>query len=326
MSDIVSSSMDEVTFDDLVSLSYEEGRILDFEWFFPFLSFVFFYDLIGYDAIIHDHVVELSGVDIFLDSIYEVDHFHIRRLTTFGHSIADIDDLRMTPSEGSSHTDTEEIRDECREKISRSEDDIVCFEESLLSVRIQISYFTDEPGIDDILVDIMGSREVIFRRDIDIFLSDDLCSIFESYREVDIFERHGDDSPLHIEHLRECLYRFFVVLLYVDKGSEEDITNLVPADDTLFILESIFEEFSYHFCIFRESGDSSPYISRREYSIFIADLPSLTTTICDRYDRSYIVVRMFFEASEDIEIPGTTTDSYYIGYHKRYLICRKKTV
>ena len=162
MSDIVSTCMDEITFDDLVRFFFEEREILDLERVFPFFSLIFLDDLAWYGAIIYDDVVELAWVDILLDSIHEVDHFHIRGLSSFGHCIADVDDLRMTSFECSSHADTEEIRDECREEIPWSEDDIVCHEECFLCMGIEVSLFTDEPGIDDILVDIMGSGEVIF--------------------------------------------------------------------------------------------------------------------------------------------------------------------
>lgn len=154
MSDIVSRSVDEITFDHLVSFSAKEGWIFDFEWFFIFF-FILFYDIFGNLCAISDHVVELTWIDEFFDRVYEIDDFHIRRFPTFSHSITNVDDLSARFMECFTHPFREEIRDDARIEISRTDDDVVSIKNRLTSARIDIALVSFEPCIDDILVDIV---------------------------------------------------------------------------------------------------------------------------------------------------------------------------
>ncbi len=154
MSDIVSRSVDEVTFDHLVSFSTKECWIFDFEWFFIFF-FIFFYDIFWNLSAICDDVVELTRIDKFFDRVYEIDDFHIGGLSTFGHSVTHVDDFSTRFMECFAHPFREEIRDDARIEISRTDDDIVSIKYRLTSARIDIAFISFEPCIDDILVDIV---------------------------------------------------------------------------------------------------------------------------------------------------------------------------
>ena len=162
MADIVATSVDKVTFDDSVSLSFEERWIFYLEGFFVFFSFVSRDDILRDNAVIYDDVVEFAWVDVSFYSICEVDNLHIGSLSTLGHGITDIYELGICLTQSLAHTDTEEIGHYGCKEVSRSDDDIICFEYSIFSIGIQISLFSYEPCIDDILVNIMRASEVIF--------------------------------------------------------------------------------------------------------------------------------------------------------------------
>ena len=162
MTHIVTTSMYEIMFDDGISLSFEEGWVFDLERLLVLITLIASHDLLGYDTIVHYHIVELAWIDILLYRTDEVYHFHIGSLSSLGHRIAYIDELGVCITESFAHADTEEIGHDGREEISRPDDDIVCFEDCVLGVGIQISRFSYEPCIDDVLIEIVRACEVIF--------------------------------------------------------------------------------------------------------------------------------------------------------------------
>jgi hypothetical protein len=154
--------MHEITLDHFIRLRSKYALILDLEGFFIFLGFVLSDDIFGYDSVIYDHIVELAGIDISFYRIDKVYDFHIGRLATFGHRVTDIYDFCTCIVEGFTHTFREEIGYYARIEISGADDDIVSLEDSFMSEGIQVSFVTFEPGIDDILIDIMYTYKVIF--------------------------------------------------------------------------------------------------------------------------------------------------------------------
>ena len=96
MADVVSTSMDEVAFDDSISLSFEEGWVFYLERFFVFLSLVPCDDILRDDAIVHDDVVELAWFDVSLDCLNKINNLHIGCLSALGHGITDVDNLCLT--------------------------------------------------------------------------------------------------------------------------------------------------------------------------------------------------------------------------------------
>ena len=114
----------------------------------------------------------------------------------------------------------------------------------------------------------------------------------------------------------EGIDRFFeITTTDVSQSSEEDISDLVPTDDSFLILETVFEESSYHFCIFRKRCDRSAHISWWQDPVFIAYGSSCPAVIRYRNDSRDIVVEIPFESIEDIERSCSTSDGDDIDRH-----------
>lgn len=277
--------MDEVTFDNSIPLSFEESRIFYLEGFFIFISLVPRDDILRNSPIVHDDIVELAWFDISFYCLYKINNLHVGCLTALGHRITDVDDLSVTRVECLAHTLTEEIRDDTRIEISRPDDDRVSFGDGLFCTRIEVSRIVLEPGIDNILVDIVCTFEVIFLGYVYVFFSYYHCSILESHCEVDILECHRYDTTAHIEHISHSIDSLLEIPSGdIHEGCEEDITDFISADNSLLSLEAIFKKLTYHMCILGKCSDRATKIPRRKYAILITDKSCSTTTICDRYD------------------------------------------
>ena len=299
---------------------------MDLERIFILFYFVFEKGICIDMSIVDYSIVELARIDISLDSIDEVDHFHIGSLTSLGHCIADIDDLYFTFTEGFFHACAEQVGNYTRIEIARPDDDVVSIQDGFSGIGIDITLRPYEPGIGDILIDIMSPFSWIFIGDIDIFLSYDLSAIVESDSQIDILECHRDDTTPYIEHLCHHKYSLLEVSITdICESGEEDIPDFVAADDSFLIFEAVFEQFSNHICIFRECSDRSSHISRREDPILITDSSCCSAIVCDGYDRRDIVVEIAFDPIEHIECPSTTSDGYDI-WHNYLLIFKMKTI
>lgn len=180
MADVV-LVIDDIALEDFIRLRLKESSFFDFERFFIFFCLILRDDFFADMTVIYDHVVEFSRVDVVLDRIDEINNFHIGRLATLRHRVTDIDDLGLGFIKGFTHPSGEEVRDDTRIEISRSNDDIVSIQDSLSCSRIEGSGIAFEPCLDDILVDIMRSSSGIFIRYVDIFFSDDHCTVFKFY-------------------------------------------------------------------------------------------------------------------------------------------------
>lgn len=277
--------MDEVTFDNSIPLSFEESRIFYLEGFFIFISLVPRDDILRNSPIVHDDIVELAWFDISFYCLYKINNLHVGCLTALGHRITDVDDLGITRVECLAHTLTEEIGYDTRIEVSRPDDDRVSFDDGLFCTRIEVSRIVLEPGIDDVLIDIVCTFEVIFLGYVNIFFSYDDCPILESDGKMDILESYRYDTTAYVEHISHSIDS----LLEVTSGDiyescEEDIADFVTTDNSLLSLEAIFKKLTYHMCILGKCSDRATKIPRRKYAILITDKSCSTTTICDRYD------------------------------------------
>ncbi len=106
-------------------------------------------------SIIDDDKVELSWFYVSLYCIDKIYNFHIRGFSPFCHSITDIDDFCLTFCERFSHSFTQKIWHNAGIEISRSDNDGISFSYCIFCIWVEVSIISDEPGIDDILIDIM---------------------------------------------------------------------------------------------------------------------------------------------------------------------------
>ena len=183
--------IDEIASDEFILFAgvfffvEEDRRLLFF--------FVFFEDFFTDFPVIDEDIIDRFFSGVLLDHIDEVFHAEVIRLTVLRHDVADIDDLRTSLTECLTHAVSEEIWDDTRIEIARSEDDVVTIDDDLASLRVDVIFSHDKCFA-------YRYRGIMLRL-VDICLSDDSLSILELDTELDVLRRHGDDFPLDIEHV-----------------------------------------------------------------------------------------------------------------------------
>lgn len=299
-----------IAFDDFVGFVSKFGKVGNLYGLLVFEFPVSFDESFSNRCVIDENIINSMLSDIFLDNSDEILDLEVIRLSMFCHDIAYIEYLRIWFVDGLSNTIDEEIGDDARIEIARTDDDIIRIEQSLSGSWIEFAA-TDKERIAD--------REIrIVLRDIDIGLSDDLRAIFEGDAELDVIECHRDDFPSDIEHLWELFDRFFEVSGDIGEGCEEEIPDRVTRH-TISRLESVFEEFSDDTRILREGCDRPTDIPRREYPELIADLTRTPSRIGDRNDCREIVIFILFETIENIKSSCPSSNRCNVDFHYYFL-------